>query len=75
MRSPPETPGLSCLNDVLFLHDPGKRAACAPYEFYLGTMPWGEWYKRDVATGGVPWGHYYDAKEGASTRDLYGYRT
>lgn len=62
------------LNDVLFMHDPEKRAESGAHEFYLGTQPWGEWTKRDAATGGVPWGHHYDRVEGAKTRDLFGYR-
>src|SRR6185436_10128298 len=56
------------LNDLLFLHDPEKRSRKSGFKFYLGTYPWG-----DHVAGG-PWGHYFDAIEGQSTRDLYGYR-
>lgn len=63
-----------CLNDVLFFHDAGKRDRSDSFDFYLGTQPWGEWYKRDAVTGGAPWGHHYDEVEDAQTRDLYGYR-
>jgi hypothetical protein len=56
------------LNDVLFLHDPDKRARSDEFKFYLGTYPWG-----DHVAGG-PWGSHYERSEGKATRDLYGYR-
>jgi hypothetical protein len=55
------------LNDLLFLHDPRRRAR-QEFNFYLGTYPWGD------HVGGGPWGHHHDVVEGADTQDLYGYR-
>jgi hypothetical protein len=54
------------LNDLLFLHDPDRRAR--GFKFYLGTYPWGD------NVGGGPWGHHFDAVSGRNSRDLYGYR-
>ncbi len=62
--------GARYLEDVLFL---GREPAVAT-GFYLGTYPWGDWTASDARVGGAPFGHHYDAIEGASTRDLYGYR-
>lgn len=53
------------LNDLLFLHEPGKREQ--GFKFYLGTYPWGD------HVGGGPWGHHFDRIEGNDTRDLYGH--
>jgi hypothetical protein len=55
------------LNDVLFLHDPARRAK-QTFGFYLGTYPWG-----DHVAGG-PWGRHFDEVEGGETRDIYGHR-
>lgn len=62
------------LNDLLFLHDPDRRANPTDCKFYFGTYPWGDWGKRESQVGGKPFGYYYDLMEGQSTRDMYGYR-
>src|SRR5262249_39118354 len=56
------------LNDLLFLHDPKKRARTGEFKFYLGTYPWGD------HVGGGPWGYHHDQIENRMTRDLYGCR-
>jgi hypothetical protein len=56
------------LEDLLFLHDGGRRSRDDRFKFYLGTYPWGD------HVGGGPWGSYYDRLEQQTTRDLYGYR-
>lgn len=60
------------LNQILFLHDPGKRSNTG--RFYFGTYPWGHWTQYTSAQGGKPWGHAYDRQAGTMTRDLHGYR-
>jgi hypothetical protein len=63
------------LNDLLFLHDPEKRARREGFQFYFGTYPWGDWGKKESLVGGKPFGYYYDRIEGKMTRDMYGFRT
>jgi hypothetical protein len=65
---------LRYLDDLLFLHDPAKRARNTGFKFYFGTYPWGDFWTRYAVVGGKPWGYHYDVTEGRETRDLYGYR-
>jgi hypothetical protein len=64
----PDVREVRYLNDLLFLHDPARRAR-QEFGFYLGTYPWGD------HVGGGPWGRHFDEVEGEQTRDLYGYRS
>jgi hypothetical protein len=62
------------LADILFLHDPEKRALAQLYPFHLGTYPWGGLFTPDRHPEGTPFGWYYDLVSGAMTRDLWGYK-
>lgn len=61
------------LNDLLFLHIPGKRSQEDEFKFYLGTYPWGGLTRADSLAGGTPFGWHFDRVEGKKSRDLWGY--
>jgi hypothetical protein len=66
---------LRYVNDLLFLHKPGKQLQAQDFNFYFPMCPWGDWSKDCSFTGMFqPWGHYHDFIEGKMTRDLFGYR-